>query len=71
MKKLLLICGVLFILAIAFSSCRKCETCKAYYRSDNSLADETEYCGTKIVVNDDVTFYEDLWNDSYFYASCN
>ena len=70
MKKTALILALTVFTAISFTSCRKCITCKAYERSTNAVINTQEYCGPKQVVDDDESFYEDLWNDSYYYAEC-
>lgn len=70
MKKFVLVLAVLAVTATAFSSCRKCKTCKAYDRQTNAQVDSQEYCGLPRLVDDNVEFYENLWNDSYTYAQC-
>jgi hypothetical protein len=71
MKKFIIIIVLAVFATMAFSSCRKCKTCTAYYRLDNTEADQTQYCGFKRVVDSDVSSYESIWNDSDFYASCH
>lgn len=71
MKRIVMIIGVVAIATIALSSCRKCVTCKAYDRQTLQTVNTQEYCGFPKMVNDDVDFYEDLWNDTYTYAKCD
>jgi len=57
MKKIMLIASVALIMGIALSSCRKCETCTAYYKSDNTVYWQDHECGRSLTVN--------TWEDSF------
>jgi len=61
----LLLCSLTFIV-----SCKKCITCKAYDRVDNSVTDQQDYCGPRIDVNESKKNYIYIWNNTQTFAEC-
>jgi hypothetical protein len=66
---------ILFILLltghfILFTSCKKCVTCKAYDRVDNSVKNQHDYCGPGPDISESEKNYVYIWNDSQTFADC-
>ena len=57
MKKIMLAASALLLIGLTMTSCRKCETCTAYYKSDNTVYWQDHECGRAITVN--------AWEDSF------
>jgi hypothetical protein len=70
MKKIMFLASMALILGIALTSCRKCETCTAYYVSDNTIADQEHSCGNKIVVNSWEDSFKNTWDYGTTYVEC-
>lgn len=70
MKKVAFFTLVLAIAAIAFSSCKKCETCTAY----NNLTDQQvaidHWCGISIEVNNNKDAFKEEWDFGDNYVEC-
>lgn len=64
MKKIMFVAAIAILIGAALTSCRKCETCTAYYESDNTVYYEDHLCGNKISVN----AWEDSFKSAYDYG---
>jgi hypothetical protein len=65
MKQIIFLLMLAFITATAFTSCRKCVTCKAIDRTTNITDYEQKYCGIRRIVDDQVDTFKAIYNDSY------
>lgn len=61
MKKIMLAVSALLILGLAMTSCRKCETCTAYYSADNTVYTQQHECGRSLTIKT----WEDSFKSSY------
>lgn len=70
MKKILIFASALLLIGFATTSCRKCKTCTAYYKSDNTVFYQEHECGRSLVMNT----WEDSFKASYdwgdYYVEC-
>jgi hypothetical protein len=54
----------------SFISCKKCVTCKAYDRNNNSVMSEEDYCGPKVETDEAEKNYIYIWNNTQTFAEC-
>jgi hypothetical protein len=70
MKKLILLAGSAFILGFVFTSCRKCETCTAYYKVDNQVYYQDHLCDMSPSVKTWETDFKSTYDWGDYYVEC-
>jgi len=61
---------LILITLIFFASCKKCITCKAFNRRDNTVMSQEDYCGPGKYVDESKKSYIYIWNDTETFAEC-
>ncbi|MEI6851600.1 MAG: hypothetical protein WCL06_02115 [Bacteroidota bacterium] len=70
MKRTFLLLLLLLGGAIFLCSCKKCITCTAYDRVDNSQKNQQNFCGPGSEANEFEKNYVYIWNDTQTFADC-
>jgi hypothetical protein len=70
MKKAAIVTLVVAAAVIAFSSCKKCETCTAYYTATHLVKAQDHLCSNNIAVNQMVDNFKTDYDYGDSYVEC-